>query len=239
MVTEPIYVKAVFLDAVGTLFRIRGSVGEVYWKLARPYGVRATPEMIDRAFKEVFRDASPLAFPDAQPGIVRRLERQWWYHIVGEVFRKVGGIERFEDYFESVFSFFSGSQGWELYNDTISVLEALKDRGMIIGMISNFDSRIYPVLADLGIFKFFDSVHISSREGVAKPNREIFENAIAAHGLHPNEALHVGDSPEEDVQGAREAGLNAVYLNRNGSGTDQALPSIRNLSDLLSFVHPL
>lgn len=239
MVDKRIYVRAVFLDAVGTLFQVRGSVGRIYWELARAHGVRATPEAIDKAFSEVFGVAPPLCFPGIQTGSIRRLEKQWWYDVVSRVFQKVGGIERFDDYFESVFKVFSDSGGWELYDDTEQVLGELKNRGLIIGIISNFDSRIYPVLSELGIFRFIDSVHISSREGTAKPDAGIFKKAASEHGLHPREALHVGDSFKEDVTGAQAAGLQAVYLNRDGSSFDGTIPSVRCLTNLLPLVYQL
>lgn len=236
---QRIYVKAVFLDAVGTLLQVRGGVGQIYWDKARPHGIKAAPEAIDKAFREVFQNSPPLTFPEAQPGSIRRSEKQWWYDVVSRVFQKVGGIERFDDFFETVFKVFSGSSGWELYPDTEQTLTVLNDRNLTIGVISNFDSRLYPVLSELGIFQLIDSIHISSREGAAKPDTVIFQKAIAEHDLHPQEALHVGDSLSEDVAGARAAGLQAVYLNRNGSRHPEAVLSIRTLSDLIPLVHRL
>jgi putative hydrolase of the HAD superfamily len=239
MVDQRIYVRAVFFDAVGTLFQVRGSVGRIYYDLARSHGVRSTPEAIDKAFKEVFEKAPPLCFPGIQAGSIRKLEKQWWYGVVSRVFQQVGGIERFDEYFESVFKVFSGSGGWELYPDTERVLSELKKRNLTLGIISNFDSRIYPVLSELGIFRFMDSVHISSHEGAAKPDAGIFTKAVSDHGLHPREALHVGDNFKEDVAGAQTAGLQAIYLNRDGSSFETATHSIHRLSDLLPLVHKL
>ena len=239
MIGKPIYVRAVFFDVAGTLLRVRGSVGQIYWELAKPHGVRATPEAIEQAFLSAFAASPPLVFPGVRPGSIRAREKQWWYDLVSRVFHKVGGLERFDEYFESVFKIFSGSRGWELYPETEPVLTALRDRGLIIGVISNFDSRIYPVLSELGVFKLIDSVHISSRIGAAKPDGAIFEKALADHHLHPKEALHVGDSLVEDISGARAAGLWAVYLNRTGKPEPSEVPSIRTLIELLPTVQKL
>ena len=227
------------MDAAGTLLRVRGSVGLIYWELAKPHGVQATPEVIEKAFLEVVESSPPLAFPGRQQGSVRRLERQWWYDVVSRVFEKVGGLEHFDEYFESVFKLFSGAGGWELYPETQEVLSTLRDRGLIIGVISNFDSRIYPVFSELGIFKYFDSVHISSHEGTAKPDTAIFKKALSEHALHPLEALHVGDSLKEDIAGAKAAGLRAIYLNREGIFPPSEILTIHALTELLPVVYKL
>jgi putative hydrolase of the HAD superfamily len=236
---QSLFVKAVFFDAVGTLFSVRGSVGRIYWEVARDHGVRATPEAIEAAFAEVFPSAPPLAFPSVQPGSVRRMEKQWWREVVFQVFRKVGPLERFDDYFDSVFDAFSRPSAWEVYPDTLAVLSALKERGLKLGVISNFDSRIYPLLSDLGIFKYLDSVHISSREGTAKPDPAIFLNALSAHGLLPREAVHVGDSLSEDIGGAEGAGLHAVWIDRDGGRLDGEKLRIASLEALLPVVKVL
>lgn len=235
-----IYAKAIFFDAVGTLFRVRGGVGQVYWEIARPYGVRATPEAIERTFQEVFSGAPPLAFSRIQSGLLRRSEREWWRRIVLEVFRRVGMIRNFNAYFEEVFRAFSGLRGWELYPETREALRELKKAGFILGIISNFDSRILTVCTDLEIFQYLDSIQISSREGAAKPDAQIFQKALQQHRLAPGEAVHVGDSLKDDVTGARSAGLIPIYLNRDQAPDAPAgVLSIGRLTEIVSSVKPL
>ena len=106
--SSAIYAKAIFFDAVGTLFQVRGGVGQIYWEIAKPYGVRATPEAIERAFQEVFPKAPPLAFSRLQSGLLRRSEKEWWRNVVLEVFHRVGMIRRFDAFFEEVFRAFAG-----------------------------------------------------------------------------------------------------------------------------------
>jgi putative hydrolase of the HAD superfamily len=239
MVEKPVYVRAVFFDAAGTLLRLRRSVGETYRDMAGSHGVRATPEAIGKAFDAVFAAAPPLAFPAASPGTVRRLEKQWWYDVVRLVFEQVGPIERFDEYFESLFRFFSTAAAWELYPEVETVAKVFKERGLILGVISNFDSRIYPILSELGIFKLLDSVHISSREGVSKPDPAIFKKALEAHHLHPGEAVHIGDSMAEDMKGAAAAGLGCIYLNRSRRTVPKETTSIYDLSELIPIIYRL
>lgn len=237
---SPIYARVIFFDAVGTLFQVRGGVGQVYWELAKPYGVRATPEAIELAFRDVFLKAPPLTFSRNQVGRLRQSEKEWWYAIVSAVFRKVGMIEDFDQYFEQVFRAFAGIRGWELYPETREALRDLKKAGFLLGVISNFDSRILTVCTDLGIYAYMDSIQISSREGAAKPDPRIFLKALKYHGLQPREAVHVGDSLEEDVMGAAAAGLTPIYLSRSPTPKrPEGLTTIGNLTEILSSVKPL
>jgi putative hydrolase of the HAD superfamily len=238
--SSPIYARAIFFDAVGTLFQVRGGVGQVYWEIARPYGVRTTPEAIEQAFCEIFSKAPPLAFSRLQAGLLRRSEKKWWYAVVLEVFRRVGMIQNFDRYFEEVFRAFAGIRGWELYPETRQALHDLKKAGFILGVISNFDSRLLTVCTDLEIFEYLDSIQVSSREGAVKPDPQIFLRALQHHGLQPRDAVHVGDSLENDVMGAAAAGLTPIYLNRGHTPELlEGIISIEKLTDILSTVKPL
>ncbi len=98
------------------------------------------------------------------------------------------------------------------------MLEDLREKGYRIGIISNFDSRIYGVCEALGISSFFDSYTLSSEVGAAKPSPIIFQRALDKHGVNPDEALHVGDSPLEDVEGAKASGILSVLIDRDALG---------------------
>ena len=77
------------------------------------------------------------------------------------------------------------------------MLRTLKDQGFELGIISNFDSRLFSVLRGLGIADLFDTVTISSLARAAKPSARIFHQALEKHAVDPDEALHVGDSERE------------------------------------------
>jgi putative hydrolase of the HAD superfamily len=84
-----------------------------------------------------------------------------------------------------------------------------------LGIISNFDSRIYQVLAELGLEYFFRSITISSQTGAAKPDAEIFQIALQKHDCSPAQAWHIGDSKKEDYQGAKALGIEAFLIKRS------------------------
>ena len=241
-------IKAVFFDAAGTLFRVRRSVADIYLDLAVPYGFRRgseSREAIKGAFKRAMQDAPPPVFQVIDPAEIKRCERLWWFDVVHNVFYRVGMFDRFDDFFEEVFRRFDGPEFWELYPETIEVLKWLRDRGLELGIISNFDSRLFGVLKGLGISDSFDTVTISSLARSAKPAPGIFRLALEKHALDPEEALHVGDSLRDDVLGAQKAGLIGVLVQRQ---EDQPAPTplqginpyqtIRTLSELPGLVVP-
>ena len=222
--------QVVLFDAADTLFHVKGSVGEVYLEYARKYGASASHEALQRAFQRAFADAPPLAFSLSDPKEIKACERLWWFDVVHNVFYRVGMFEGFDEYFDEVFNYFARADAWMLYPDTVPTLQVLEQRGMELGLVSNFDSRLYEILIGLGIDRFFDSVTLSSFVGAAKPSPHIFQRALAKHAVSPEQVLHVGNSLQEDVRGATAAGLQAVLLDRRGEA--QAPPHVVTIKAL-------
>jgi putative hydrolase of the HAD superfamily len=83
-----------------------------------------------------------------------------------------------------------------------------------LGVISNFDSRIYQVLEILGLREYFRTITISTEVGAAKPDALMFTMALQKHGCAAAQAWHVGDSYDEDFQAAKAAGLQGIWLRR-------------------------
>jgi putative hydrolase of the HAD superfamily len=189
-------------------------------------------EMTDR-FQTCFAAASPLAFPGALADEVRVLERQWWRELVVKMFEPYGPFEKFEDYFAELFTHFGKADSWALYPETRETLLTLENRGLILAVVSNFDSRVYHILAGLGIAACFDSIFLSSQVGYAKPAPEIFNVALAHHQLSANETLHVGDSPEHDAAGAIGAGLTAVLVDRANDHGLVPYARVRSLKEIV------
>jgi len=232
------FIKVIFFDAAGTLFHIKGSVADVYLHYAEKYGVTPSPglkQAVNAAFRQAFRDAPPPAFAVNKIEKLKQCERLWWFDIVHAVFYRVGMFEGFDEYFEEVFEAFSGGKHWALYPETLSVMRELKSKGYELGIISNFDTRLFSILSELSIREYFDSITISSLARAAKPARQIFEYALSQHVIDPEEALHVGDSVPEDWEGARQAKLQALLIDREKEDSKRA-DCIRDLTELPSIL---
>jgi putative hydrolase of the HAD superfamily len=152
------------------------------------------------------------------------------------VFGEVGMVRDFNRFFEQVYDQFRDSRGWVLFPETREVLTKLKERGMRLGVISNFDSRIFGVMRDLDILHFFHSVTISSETGFAKPDPEIFEAALAALQTSAPGTLLIGDSLYDDVLAAQEVGLRAILIDRNGRHGTAKVHKINSLKEALDWI---
>jgi putative hydrolase of the HAD superfamily len=122
-----------------------------------------------------------------------------------------------------LFERFAEAAAWRIYDDVRPTLAALAERGLRLGVISNWDDRLRPLLRSLGLAGCFETVIVSCDIGTSKPSPAPFQAAVEAFGLPAENILHVGDSAEMDVAGARAAGLQAVQIVRVGraSGKDQ------------------
>jgi putative hydrolase of the HAD superfamily len=191
-------------------------VGASYVRIAREYGVDASVADVGTRFRAAFHDAAPLAFgPGRSAPELRRLERQWWLDLVAATFIGLGEFKDFDAYFDALFAFFADPGHWIADADAAQTLQCLKDSGLALGVISNFDHRLYRILDGLGLSCYFDSVTISSEAGYAKPAAELFRVALARHSVQPAEALHVGDSEHLDLAGAAAAGIAGVLIEPN------------------------
>jgi putative hydrolase of the HAD superfamily len=217
-------IQMVFFDAAGTLFDVRGSVGEIYARFAAQYGKQVTAADLQREFVRQFPQQPPMAFARELARAERlQCEQRWWRDLVRQVFARFGEFPRFEDFFVELFAFFRRAEAWTVFADVTATLVALKQQGLRLGVISNFDTRLYDVLRVLGLRAYFDAIHVSTEVGAAKPDPAIFHAALEANGLQPAQALHVGDSWREDVLGAQAAGLTALWLDRSRSAGPAAL----------------
>jgi len=207
-------IRMVFFDAAGTLFHVRGNLGEIYAEAMARHGARMPSQAIEMRFRKAFASAPPLSFPGASGDALVRLERVWWRTLVAEVMLPAGDFPRFEDCFNELWDLFQTPQAWELDPEAQRLLDHLASRGVQMGIISNFDSRLRPLLRHLGIAPYFQSVTLATEEGVLKPNPEIFKRVMQRHGLEKSEAIYVGDNPKRDVEGARAAGMTPILVLR-------------------------
>jgi HAD superfamily hydrolase (TIGR01549 family) len=137
--------------------------------------------------------------------------------------------------FEDVYEFFAEPDAWYIYEDVIPVLESSCNQGIELRVISYFDHRLYPVLESLGLYKFLTSITISTEVGTAKPDAQIFQAAIAKHDPDQN-FWHIGDSFKEDYQGAKNANIRGIWLDRSASSQGSSLVTdytISSFQDLL------
>lgn len=209
----PSEIKAVFFDAGGTLFRPFPSVGHYYSDVAAKHGCCVAPEIIEASFLRVWREHDSLG--DLRSHSDEKVEKAFWYKIVTEVFKDFSGLKSFDDFFEELHDLFAEPSVWKLFPDTLATLQGLKEKGFALGLVSNWDSRLVKLCRGLGLDRFFDFMVISAVFGAAKPDPRIFQEALRQARVQAQEAVHIGDSLEDDVRGAHLAGIKAIWLDRS------------------------
>lgn len=207
--------RAVFLDALGTLVEL-----EPPWLSLReriPAGVDDERlEAALRAEMAYYRDHAHEGRDEASLADLRARCAA----IVSERL----GVEVTADELAEAIRF-------DAYPDAAPALRALREGGQRLVAVSNWDCSLPRVLDRVGLGEFLDGVVTSAAAGARKPDPAIFEAALELAGCGPDQALHVGDTREEDVEGARAAGIRALLIDRNDGGGD--ISSLREISEHL------
>ena len=133
-------------------------------------------------------------------------------------------------FFPELFDRFGEPDVWRIFDDVKSAIDALASLGINLGVISNWDERLQPLLERLGLRKYLETVVVSCEIGFSKPSPVIFEHAARKLGLAPEFILHVGDNARDDLRGAEAAGFQARLIER-GQAT-VAPGRIRSLLEL-------
>ena len=211
-------VRAVFLDALGTLVEL-----EPPWISLRE---RVPDEVSDERLEAALRAEMAYYRDHAHEG---RDESS-----LADLRERCAAIVSDRLGIEITVDELVGAIRFDAYPDAAPALRELRDRGEKLVAVSNWDCSLPAVLERCGLGELLDGAVSSAVAGARKPDPAIFEPALELAGCGPDEALHVGDTPEEDVEGARAAGIRALLIDRNGNGGDIAsLSEIRqHLSDV-------
>lgn len=216
-------IRAVTFDAGGTLVEPRPSVGHVYAEVAADFGVAdIPPERLTAAFSQAWKATAHFDY-----------SRESWFVLVRETFA-ADAVRLPEAYFPAVYDRFAEPDVWHVFEDVLPTLETLASRGVKLGVISNWDERLRPLLARLGLAKYFSSIVVSCEAGAAKPDPRIFRRATAELAVAPVELLHVGDSLITDVRGAGSIGANGVLLDRRDRPSE--VLRVRSLEEIAGLV---
>lgn len=213
-------------------------MGHIYAAVAGRYGVQVLPETINGVFGAVWKQRryaddgiESLATSDAK-------ERIWWHGTVQEVFDAAETLQAFEDrfdqFFDELYEGFAQPHTWRLFDDVEPTLDRLAKMGCRLGLVSNWDTRLYRLMKDLQLDRYFELILTSAEAGYLKPHPAIFKQALERLGLPARKVLHVGDSYEDDAVGAQRAGIAVVLIDRRATAGNNSA-CLHTLTDLLSM----
>jgi putative hydrolase of the HAD superfamily len=200
-------IKTVTFDVGNTLITTWPSVGQVYADIAARHGLgHLTSSLLEERFRAIW------------PGRLHLAEtRAGWEQLVDEIFEGLVEIPPSRTFFAEIYDRFAQAEAWRIYDDVLPVLDELASRGVRLAVISNWDERLRDLLRRLQLDARFEAIVVSSEVGHAKPDRAIFDQAAVKLGLPASQILHIGDSAEMDLHGARAAGFKALQIRRSAS----------------------
>jgi putative hydrolase of the HAD superfamily len=222
---------AVFFDAGDTLLAPYPSFEARFIEVAGAAGVPLEEAAVEAAVAAVLRRA---AWPDdwTDPALQRRFWYGFYLDILGDL--EVEGDR--EQLAEAMFTAFSDPATYKLFDDVRPALQALAARGLKLGVISNFEPWLERVLELEGVRDQFVATAISGVVGVAKPDPGIFHAALEQAGVPADACLHVGDSLDHDVAGARAVGMVPVLIDRHARLPDAEELRVETLAELVDLV---
>lgn len=186
---------AITFDVGGTLIEPWPSAGHVYAEVAARFGVSdIDPAWLTRQFLSAWKAQTDFDY-----------SHESWFALVRQTFGEVAARLP-AAYYPAVYERFAEADTWRIYDDVLPTLKLLTDRGVKLGIISNWDDRLRLLLARLELTPYFSSFIISWEIGATKPDPRLFHQAAAELGVAPGALLHVGDSHAKDVLGAEQAG---------------------------------
>ncbi len=215
-------IQAVTFDAGGTLLEPWPSVGHVYSDVAACYGRKnISPVLLNRRFAGAWRANKNFDHTRAD-----------WRRLVDQTFAGLFTEPPGPALFDALYHRFTEPDVWRVFEDVFPTLETLRRRGLKLGIVSNWDERLRPLLRRLHLDGHFETVVVSIEAGCTKPAPDIFHQAAARLNVPASAMLHVGDSPAEDLAGARAAGMSGVLVNRRAEASSGAV--VTTLAELAS-----
>ncbi len=224
--------RAVFFDVGNTMLRPHPGVSVVVREVLADAGhvrdlsaIDAFMPLVDAYYEDRYREDDTFWRSEDETSAV-------WVGMYSLLCRKLSIDADAEMIARRVYDEFGDPGRWAVYDDVIPALEGLADRGMRIGLISNWDRRLQKIIRGLGLCDLIDTVVSSADVGLHKPDPRIFELACERLGVQPHEAAHVGDHMYADVIGAQAVGMTPVLIDRHCGEHPGYVRFIRTFAEL-------
>lgn len=227
--------NTVFLDMGYTLVFPYPSWTDVYHKAYDETGVTidrdTLHQVLETVWQAVIAEDATAAWDVSEAGDWRR---QW--AIETEIMDRLGITDNRHQLVKHVLDAFRSPASYRVFPEVPDTLQALRDRGYTLAIVSNWDWHLPALCHDLNLSPYFDAIITSARVGRAKPHPKIFHTALSKTSADPARTLHVGDSYDADVVGAQGAGIASVLVDRAGTARTDGHLAIQRLDELLPLL---
>lgn len=232
-------IKAIFFDWFNTLARYEPPREKLHSQACRDFGVELSLQAVMRgvlaADKYFFEEnaVSPVEKrnPEEKAEIYYRYQdillTEAGFKADKELLLKI--MKRAHELFRGV--------NFILFDDVLSTLKTLKERKLILGLLTNATKETIAIHRKLGLEQYLDFVVTSEEVGSDKPHPPIFLTALEKARVNASEAVHVGDQYQLDIVGARGVGISPILIDRyNMSPKVTDCPCIHTLPELIEYI---
>jgi putative hydrolase of the HAD superfamily len=226
-------VKAVLLDVLGTLVELESPGRALREEIERRTGVDVGDERADAAFAAEIGYYLAHHMEGRDMAAVEDLRDR-----CAEEIRRTLVLDTLDH--ATAREAMLAALRFRAFGDALPLLRTLRERGVRVVAASNWDASLPDGLERTGLAPYIDGAVSSAVVGAAKPDPAVFDAALALAGCEPDEAFHVGDSPQGDVDGARGAGIRVALLDRHGvfEESPAGVPRISSLDEVPSVIWP-
>lgn len=225
-------ISALLLDAGGTLLTESPAREQLYAQAAARHGLEVSAtrmrECMGRAHARL---------PQVLAGHFR-YSLAWFEAFIADVFVEQLGLRPAElpGLSAELFATFADAAHFRLLPGARELLVDARARGLKLGLVSNWSPALSSVLEGLGLGESFDVLLISSVERIEKPDRRLFELALARLNVPAERTLHVGNEPVQDVRGAGDCGIRALLYDPQSRHAAMPGASVRQLSEVIPWI---
>ncbi len=220
--------KAVMFDLGLTLIRT-ASFPEIYRRILASFDVQVSVDAIVKAQKETEKEFDVSTYDENK-------RQEFWTNYNAALIKKLGVTENVVFLASQIDELWWRFSHVEVFDDVKPTFSELKARGLKIGLVSNgFQKDLNHVLSELDLKKWFDTVVCIDSCNCAKPNKEIFWYALDKLQINPKETVFVGNSIEQDYDGALAVGIRPFLIDRENKHSSQ-YNTINSLTELLKII---
>ncbi|XP_063392697.1 rhythmically expressed gene 2 protein [Cydia fagiglandana] len=214
-------IKLVTLDATNTILKFRLPPWQHYAAVAHDFGFTVDAQQVKKQMLSGFKSMSK-DHPNFGKNTIAW--EKWWRKLVKASF--TGLLPSSADVnciADRLIEDFKTTKCWKRADGGEKLMNLLRDKGISVGVISNYDPRLREVLQNINFGNHFDFIVTSYDVGFSKPDKKIFSHAMQlGKSLSPGQCLHIGDDLKKDYEGARAAGWHAVLLAAESAETPPA-----------------
>ena len=230
-------IKAVFFDFYNTVGRFWPPREELQAKACGEFGIKVTPEGVEVGYSlaDAYMARETARLPLRERG--RQGIKDFFSEYQRLILRGAGVEVSLELALEISARLRQLSYGYALFDDVLTTLDLLKQRGLTLGLLSNNEGDMGTLSEELGLSRYLDFTITSADVGASKPHPPIFVEALRRAQVEPHEALHVGDQYDTDVKGALAMGIHPVLLDRDRLNDDSPnFPRIEALGEVVELL---